>query len=59
MIAAVGSRRVEATRRLGLLKARDEKTPNTSAMQEPAPTIAAAAEVPTTSFNRIPAGSFF
>ncbi len=54
---AIGSKKVEATNRPGLDKALEEKTPNTSAMQEPAPTIAASNEASTTSFNRIPAGS--
>ncbi len=51
----MGSKRVEATSRPGLDKAFTEKTPSTSAMQEPAPTIAASSEAAITSFNRIPA----
>jgi len=52
----MGSRRVDATSKLGVDKAFTEKTPNTNAMQEPAPTIAASNEAAITSLNRIPGG---
>src|ERR1700754_3037790 len=55
MIVAIGSKSVDATSRPG--RGRDnastEKTPNTSAMQEPAPTTAASADAANTSFSRI------
>lgn len=50
---AAGSNNVEATSRPGLDNAFTEKTPNTSAVQEPAPTRAARTEAASTSFNRI------
>ena len=53
MIVAIGNKSVDATNRPGLDKAFTEKTPNTSAMQEPAPTRAASDEAANTSFNRI------
>jgi hypothetical protein len=52
-IAATGNSNVENTSNPGLDKAFAEKTPNTSAMQEPAPTNAASAEAANTSFKRI------
>jgi hypothetical protein len=52
-IVATGNKRVEATNRLGLERALAEKKPRTSAVHEPAPTIAASAEAAKTSFNRI------
>ena len=49
----MGNRSVEATNNPGLERVLTEKTPKTSAMQEPAPTIAANTEAANTSFNRI------
>jgi hypothetical protein len=53
MMHATGNNNVEATSRLGLDNAFTEKTPNTSAVQEPEPTRAASTEAASTSFNRI------
>jgi hypothetical protein len=55
----MGSKRVEVTSKPGLDHAFTAKTPNTSAMQEPAPAIAASNEAASTSFNRIRARSLF
>ena len=52
-MVATGSNNVDATSRPGLDKAFTEKTPRTSAMQEPAPKSAATAEAANTSFSRI------
>src|SRR5687768_5794738 len=56
-IVATGNSSVEKTSRLGLDNASAEKTPNTSAMQEPAPTSAASTDAANTSFKRIREGS--
>ncbi len=56
-IIATGNSNVVKTNRFGLDNAFAEKTPNTSAMQEPAPTTAASTEAANTSFKRIREGS--
>jgi len=55
----MGSKSVEVTSKPGLDHAFTSKTPNTRAMQEPAPAIAASNEAAITSFNRIRADSLF
>jgi hypothetical protein len=56
-MVATGNSNVEKTNKPGLDNAFAENTPNTSAMQEPAPTMAASTDAANTSFKRIRDGS--